>query len=122
MSFEEACNSKNKADWFKAMKEEMDSLRKNKTWILVKRPVDKKVIGCRWIYKRKPGIPGVEAARFKARVVAKGYSQVEGIDYHEVFSPVVKHTSITLILAIVTLGDFELEQLDVKTAFLHGNL
>ena len=79
------------------------------------------MIGCRWIYKKKPGIPSVEAARFKARVVAKGYSQVEGIDYHEVFSPVVKHTSIRLILAMVTLEDFELEQLDLKTAFLHGN-
>ena len=85
----------------------MDPLRKNNIWILVKRLMDQKVIGCRWIYKRKPGIPGVEAARFKARVVAKGYSQVEGIDYHEVFSPVVKHTSIRLILAIVILGDFE---------------
>ena len=100
----------------------MDSLRKNNTWILVKRPVDQKVIGCMWIYKRKPCIPRVEVARFKARVVAKGYSQVERIDYHEVFSSVVKCTSIRLILAIMTLGDFKLEQLNVKTAFLHGNL
>lgn len=54
--------------------------------------------------------------------MAKGYSQVEGIDYHEVFSPVVKHTSIRLVLAMVALYDLDLEQLYVKTAFLHGNL
>ena len=117
LTYKEACSSKNRSSWMKAMREEMNSLQKNDTWTLVKRPTDQKVIGCKWIYKLKPGIPGVEAARFKVRVVAKGYSQVEGIDYHEVFSPVVKHTSIRLILSIIALNDLELEQLDVKTAF-----
>ena len=74
VSFQEACNSKQKDKWFKAMKEEMTSL--NNTWTLVRRPTDQKVIGCRWIYKKKPDIPGLETIRFKARVVAKGYSQV----------------------------------------------
>ena len=74
VSFDEACNNKNKADWFKVMQEELDSFIKNNTWTLVKRPVDQKVIGCMRIYKRKPGIPEVEATRFKARVVSKGYS------------------------------------------------
>ena len=87
----------------------MESVEKNKTWILVNKPKDQKVVGCKWINKRKPGIPGVEQARFKARVVAKGFSQREGIDYHEVFSPVVKHTSIRLVLALVALYDLELE-------------
>ena len=104
------------------MQEEMDSLLKNKTWTLVERPKDQRVIGCKWIYKRKPGIPGMEPTRFKAQVVTKGYSQLKGIDYYEVFSLVVKHTSIILILAMVALNNLELEQLDVKTAFLHGNL
>ena len=63
-----------------------------------------------------------KGSKVLGKVVAKGYSQVEGIDYHEVFSSVVKCTSIRLILAIMTLGDFKLEQLNVKTAFLHGNL
>ena len=118
-------DAKKSVDWPKwkmAMEEEMESLLKNDTWALVNKPKDQRLIGCKWIFKRKPGIEGVEKPRFKARLVAKGYSQIEGIDYHEVFSPVVKHTSIRVILAIVAIQDLELEQLDVKTAFLHGNL
>ena len=121
-NYNDACRRRDKAEWMKAMKEEMDSLHKNETWTLVKRPENQRVIGSRWIYKRKPGILGVEAAMYKARVVAKGYSQVEEIDYHEVFSTVVKHTSIRLVLSLVALQNLELEQLDVKTPFLHGTL
>ena len=121
-TFEEACQREDKDLWLAAMKEEMQSLHKNQTWKLVDRPSNKKVIGCRWIFKKKPGIPGVEPPRYKARVVAKRFSQIKGVDYHEVFSPVVKHTSIRLLLAIVAMFDLELEQMDVKTAFLHGSL
>ncbi|KAG7597916.1 Reverse transcriptase RNA-dependent DNA polymerase [Arabidopsis suecica] len=113
------------ANWFKwknAMNEEMDSQTKNHTWTVVKRPLNQRVIGSRWIYKFKMGIPGVEEPRFKARLVAKGYAQREGIDYHEIFAPVVKHVSIRILLSIVAQEDLELEQLDVKTAFLHGEL
>ena len=85
-------------------------------------PKGKRAIGCKWIFKKKEGIPGVEDARFKARLVAKGYRQKAGIDYDEVFSPVVKHTSIRVLLAMVALFDLELEQLDMKTVFLHGEL
>ena len=108
--------------WKKAMQEEMDSLHKNQTWDIVKRPEKKRIVGSKWIFKLKPGIPGVESARFKAKLVAKGFSQVEGVDYHEVFSPVVKHTSIRILLSLTAMFDLELEQLDVKTAFLHGKL
>ena len=82
----------------------------------------KKSIGCRWVFKKKEGIPSIEDARSRARLVAKGYSQKEGVDLNEVFSPVMKHSSISLLLAMVALFDLELEQLDVKTAFLHGEL
>ena len=79
-SFLEACQSKDKEHWHAAMREEMSSLKRNKTWKLVDKPIGKKVIGWGWIFKRKPGIPSVESARYKARVVAKGYSQTGGVD------------------------------------------
>lgn len=118
--YQEAMKSKECELWNGGMDEEMKFLEANETWKLVKRPKDRKVIGCKWVYRKKPGIPGVEKPRHKSRLVAKGYSQREGIDYQEVFSPVVKHVSIKLLLAITVQEDLELEQLDVKTAFLHG--
>jgi len=88
----------------------------------VKLPKGKRVISCQWIFKRKEGILGVESTRNKARFVVRGFDQEKGIDFNKVFSPVVRHTSIRILLALVALYDLELEQLDVKTAFLHGNL
>ena len=66
------------------MKEEMDSLEKNKTWELVKLPKDRKTVGCKWVFKLKKGVDG-KVERYKAKLVTKGYSQMEGIDYHEIF-------------------------------------
>jgi len=80
------------------------------------------VVGCKWVFKKKVGTQGNQGVQYKARLVAKGYSQKEGIDFHDVFAPVVRHTSIRVLLAIVAACDLELEQMDVKTAFLHGNL
>ncbi|GKC14004.1 retrovirus-related pol polyprotein from transposon TNT 1-94 [Tanacetum coccineum] len=105
-----------------AMGEEIESLHKNKTWELVKLPKKRKVVGCKWVFKTKSGLPGSDITRFKARLVSKGYSQKEGIDYNEIFSPMVHHTSIRVLLSLVAHHDLELEQLDVKTTFLHGNL
>lgn len=121
-TYDEALKSKDWKKWNAWMDDEMMSLDKNKMWFLTELPKDKKVIGCKWIYKRKSGIPGVEEPRFKSRLVAKGYSQCEGVDYQEIFSPVVKHVSIRLMLSIVVDKDLELEYLDVKTAFLHGTI
>ena len=103
------------------MKEEMDSLAKNKTWDLVELPESRKVVGCKWVYKLKKGADDI-IPKYKERLVAKGFSQKEGIDFHEIFSPVVKLVSIIILLALVSLYDLELEQLDVKTTFLHGDL
>lgn len=104
------------------MADEMLSLKKNKTWVLVELPKGRKAIGCKWIYAKKEGVNDASVVRFKARLVAKGYAQKEGIDYNEIFSLVVKHSYIRILLALVAQFDLELVQLDVKTAFLHGNL
>ena len=121
-TYSEAVTCENSGMWMIAMQEEMESLHKNATWDLVKLPKSKKAVRCKWVYKRKEGTLGVEEARYKARLVAKGYSQTPGVDFTDVFSPVVKHSSIRALLGIVALHDLELEQLDVKTAFLHGEL
>lgn len=121
-TYKEAISGRDSERWIKAMKEEIKSLYKNNTWKLVKKPDNMKVVGCKWIYKIKPGIPGVEPKRFKAKLFAKGYTQKEGIDFIEVFSHVVRHASIRLILSLVTVNNMHLEQMDVKTAFFHGEL
>ena len=112
--------SKESKQWMNAMIEEIESLMKNKTWVLVKRPKDQKPVSCKWIFKKK--VEAGNKIRFKARLVTRGFTQEEGIDYNEVFSPVVKHASIRVLLAVAAQRDWELEQLDVKTAFLHGDL
>ena len=94
----------------------MESLIKNQIWTLVDLPKDSNAIGYRWVFRKK------DNEQYKARLVAKGYAQKKGIDYNEIFPPVVKHTSIQMLLAIVAQFDLELEQMDVKTMFLHGEL
>ena len=121
-TYEEAVSCNDSDKWMIAMQEEMESLHKNMTWDLVRLPKGKKAIRCKWVFKKKKGTPGVENARYKARLVAKGYSQIPGVDFTYVFSPVVKHSSIRPLLGIVAFHDYELEQLDVKTSFLHGEL
>ncbi|PRQ16639.1 putative RNA-directed DNA polymerase [Rosa chinensis] len=104
------------------MTEEMESLHKNSVWELVPKPKERKLVGCKWVFRKKEGVHDADAIKYKARLVAKGYSQKEGVDYDEIFSPVVKHTSIRLLLSIAAQYDMEIEQMDVKTAFLHGDL
>ena len=93
----------------------------NDTWELVPLPEGKNVVGSRWVFKVKRDENG-SVERFKARLVAQGYSQAEGIDYHEVFSPVVRNTSIRTLLALANTCDWEVHQMDVYTAFLQGDL
>ena len=114
--------SKEKLKWEKVMDEEMKSLHDNCTWELVKKPAGAKLVSCKWVYKMKEGIPGVEQGRFKARLVARGFTRREGIDYNDVFSPVVKHRSIRILVVMIAKFDLELEQMDMKTTFLYAEL
>ena len=100
---------------------EMESMYFNSVWELVDKPDGVKPIGCKWIYKRKRGVDG-KVQTFKARLVAKGYTQVEGVDFEETFSPVAMLKSIRILLAIAMYYNYEIWQMDVKTAFLNGNL
>ena len=121
-SYKEAMASSDSSKWLVAMKQEMQSLAKNKTRVIVEAPRNKKFVGCKWVFKKKKGSKSTSAPVYKAGVMAKGFTQVEGVDFHEVFSPVVKHSSIRALLAILAMEDLELHQLDVKTTFLHGEL
>ena len=107
--------------WKKAMEEEMESLRKNDTWDLAGFPDGRKTIDSKWVFKRKTNAT-VCVEKFKARLVAKGYSQVEGVDFNEIFSHVAKLTSIRVLMSLTETFDLEIEQMDVKTTFLHGDL
>jgi hypothetical protein len=117
----EAINMPDSNSWLLAMKDEMKSLEKNETWDLVPLPQGRKPVGCKWVFKKKYR-PDGSIDKYKARLVAKGYSQKEGIDYGEIFSPVAKLTSIRFLLSLAAANDFEIEQMDVTTAFLHGDL
>jgi len=107
--------------WYAAMKEEIDALHENQTWTLVPRTTKMNVVGSRWVFKTKLKSDG-SIDRHKARLVAKGYSQLEGIDFEETFSPVVKATTIRVVLSVAVSLKWPIRQLDVKNAFLHGHL
>jgi hypothetical protein len=117
----EAMNSEDSKLWKKAMVEEMDALDKNEAWDIVELPARRKSVGRKWLFKKKFNAQG-KVEKYKVRLVAKAYSQVEGIEFGEIFSPVTKLTSIRFLLYIVVAFDLEVEQMDVKTTFLHGDL
>ena len=102
------------------MKEEFSSLQKN-TWELVDLPLGRKLVQCKWVYKTKFDADG-SPLKYKAILVDKGYSKFHGIDYNETFSPVAKMDSISLALAIVASKQWEVHHMDVKCAFLNGDI
>ena len=117
-TYEEAAGS---PIWKKAMVEEIQAIEKNKTWFLSELPSQTKAIGVKWIYKTKLNERG-EVDKHKARLVVLGYAQKYGIDYTEVFAPVARWDTIRLIMALAAHQNWDIYQLDVKSAFLHGEL
>lgn len=120
-SYDEALSSAQRELWIHAMEEELASLNTMKTWSLVKREPNMKIVKSKWVYRIKRG-PDGRVDKYKARVVAVGTSQIQGIDYFETYSPVVKLTSLRLLLALGNAEGMCMRQLDVKTAYLHGKL
>lgn len=118
VKFEEAVKDK---VWREAMKNEIESIEKNNTWELTILPAGFTPIGVKWVYKTKLNEDG-KVDKYKARLVAKGYAQCYGIDYTEVFAPVARLDTIRTILAVAAQSNWEIFQLDVKSAFLHGEL
>lgn len=121
-TYKQAMNCSQSKNWKLAMQDEIDSMIVNKTWVLIAKPENAKLVPCKWIYKLKEATKLSEPPRYKARLVAKGFTQREGIDYTDIFAPVVKYKTLRLLLAFATVHDWDIEQMDVKTAFLHGNL
>jgi hypothetical protein len=103
------------------MKEETNSIKCQGTWVLTELPEGKKAIGSRWGFKIEKNSEGI-AERYKARFCAKGFRQVEGVDFTETFAPVAKMNSIRVLLSIANTYDLELQHADVDTAFLYGDM
>lgn len=120
-SYNEAISSQKRDEWIRAMKEEMTSLNKNGTWELTNLPGDRKAIGCKWVYKVKTNADG-GIQRYKARLVAQGFSQKFGTDYNDIFAPVVRQATFRTLLAVAAKEKLLVEHLDAKTAFLNGIL
>jgi hypothetical protein len=120
-TYDEAMRSDERANWKEAMDSEMNAMHENKSWSLVERQPDMNVIGSKWVYKiKRKGDGTVE--RFKARLVARGFSQIEGVDYDETFAPVMRYKTLRIILAIANELNYEVRQMDVTNAFLNASV
>ena len=120
-SYREAITSPDAAHWIKAMEDESKSLEDRGTWKVVPRPEGRKVVSSKWVYRIKYNADG-NISRYKARLVARGYTQVFGVDYTETFAPVTRVETLRLLFAMAVQRDWEIRQIDVKTAYLYGEL
>lgn len=107
--------------WIKAIEEEIQALESNNTWFVITLPPEKLPIGCKWVFKIKYKASG-EVERYKVRLKARGYSQKERVDYVDTFSPVAKLVTIRTVLALASIFQWPLYQMDVYNAFLQGDL
>ncbi|KAJ9542825.1 hypothetical protein OSB04_029331 [Centaurea solstitialis] len=120
-SYGEAVSGSESEQWQEAMKAEMQSMYDNQVWELTDLPQHCRAVGRKWVFKKKTDMDG-NVHTFKARLVAKGFTQTHGIDYDETFSPVAMLKSIRILMAISAYFNYEIWQMDVKTAFLNGKL
>ncbi|RVW46570.1 Retrovirus-related Pol polyprotein from transposon TNT 1-94 [Vitis vinifera] len=120
-TYKEAMASRDVAFWKEAINDEMDSIMSNQTWELVDLPPRSKPIGCKWVFRRKYHTDGM-IQTFKARLVAKGFKQRECINYFDTYAPVARKTSIRILFALASIHNLFVHQMDVKTAFLNGDL
>ncbi|GJW79147.1 zinc finger, CCHC-type containing protein [Tanacetum coccineum] len=120
-TYNEAMQSRDSAFWKEAIDDEIGSIMENNTWIISNLPSGCKPLGCKWIFKRKMKVDGT-IDKFKARLVIQGFRQKEGIDYFDTYAPVARITTIRLLLALAAIHNLVIHQMDVKTAFLNGDL
>ncbi|GKB92753.1 zinc finger, CCHC-type containing protein [Tanacetum coccineum] len=120
-TYNEAVQSRDAAFWKEAIDDEIGSIMENNTWVLSDLPPGCKPLGCKWIFKRKMKVDGT-IDKFKARLVIQGFRQKEGIDYFDTYAPVARITTIRLLLALAAIHNLVIHQMDVKTAFLNGDL
>jgi len=120
-TYQEAIQSELYEEWQQAINSEMGSIYKNGVWHEVDLPEGVKPLTTKWIFKVKRGDQG-QIVKFKARLCVRGFEQQRGIDFDEVFSPVMRHNSLRTLLALAAVHDYEIKQMDVRTAFLHGEL
>jgi hypothetical protein len=120
-TYRSAMREPDSVHWLKAMEEELESLKRNETWSLVPPPKNRKIVDCRWVLGIKQDVNG-KPERYKARLCARGFTQEYGVDYDETFSPVAHFNSIRVFLAVAVWLKMNVQQMDVKTAFLNGQL
>ena len=120
-SYTEALTRPNAQMWQQAMDDEIQAMLQTSTFEPADLPPDRHPVTCKWLYKIKRNAAG-GIARFKARLVARGFSQVRGLDYDETYAPVAKYTSLRILLSLAATHDYEIHQMDVQTAFLNGDL
>ena len=120
-TYSEAMSSRDSNFWKEAINDEMNSIMLNQTWVLSDLPPGAKPIGCKWIFKKKLNTNG-SIDKFKARLVVKGYKQRQGVDYFDTYAPVARISSIRCLIALASIHNLVIHQMDVKTAFLNGDL
>jgi len=121
VTYEEAMLGSDAIYWKKACAEELEEFVRQNLFITVPRPAGRKVVGCKWVFKTKLEESG-QIERYKAWLVAQGFSQIPGVDFNETFAPVVRHQTLQMLLALANCYCWHIHQIDVKSTLLNGDL